>query len=166
MFKKVITIVAVALALPVIAAAQKFGIVDVQTVFAAMPETTAAQTQLQEASKKYDDEYKKLAEEVDKKMQEFQALPQDTPDSIKERRMQEIQELSQKIDAFRNTAQQDLGRQQEQLMAPIQQKMIDAIKAVGQEGNYTLIFEAGQPAYQGADVTDVTSAVKAKLGIK
>ena len=166
MFKKILTVVAVALALPVIAAAQKFGTVDVNAIFTAMPETTAAQTQLQEANKKYEDEFKKLQEEVDKKYQEFQALPEGTPESIKERRMQEIQELAQKIDTFRNTASQDLQRQQEQLMAPIQQKIVEAIKTVGQEGNYTFILENGVPAYSGTDVTDVTAAVKAKLGIK
>lgn len=166
MFKKIITVVAVALALPVIASAQKFGVVDVNSLFTAMPETTAAQNQIQEANKKYEEEFKKLQEEVDKKYQEFQALAKDTPESIKERRMQEIQELAQKIDTFRSTASQDLQRQQEQLMAPIQQKLVDAIKAVGQEGAYTFIFEQGVPAYQGTDVTDVTAAVKAKLGIK
>ena len=166
MFKKVLTVVAVALALPVIVAAQKFGTVDVNAIFSAMPETTAAQTQLQEANKKYEEEFKKLQEEVDKKYQEFQALPESTPESIKERRMQEIQELAQKIDTFRNTASQDLQRQQEQLMAPIQQKIVDAIKSVGQEGSYTMIFENGIPAYVGTDVTDVTPAVKGKLNIK
>lgn len=166
MLKKILVIAAVALVLPVIAAAQKFGVVDVNAIFTAMPETTAAQTQLQEASKKYEGEFTKLQEEVNKKIQEYQALAADTPDAIKERRQQEIQELGQKVDTFRNTASQDLERQQQQLMAPIQQKLSDAIKAVGQEGAYTFIFENGIPIFVGADVTDVTTAVKAKLGLK
>ncbi|MCI5978314.1 MAG: OmpH family outer membrane protein [Bacteroidales bacterium] len=157
---------AVALLLPAIAAAQKFGTIDVNAIFTAMPETTAAQTQLQEVSKKYEAEYKKLEEEVNKKVQEFQALAADTPQSIKDRRQQEIQELAQKVETFQNTASQDIQRQQQQLMAPIQQKITDAIKAVGQEGSYTFIFENGMAAFQGADVVDVTPAVKAKLGLK
>ena len=53
-------------------------------------------------------------------------------------------------------------------MAPIQQKINEAVKAVGQEGNYTFIFphEEALLLYTGSDVTDVTNAVKAKLGIK
>jgi outer membrane protein len=51
-------------------------------------------------------------------------------------------------------------------MTPLQQKLIDAIKAVGQEGSYTFIFEDGASIYQGNDVVDVTAAVKGKLGIK
>ncbi len=166
MLKKILAIAAVALALPVIAVAQKFGTVDVNAIFTAMPETTAAQNQLQEASKKYEGEFTKLQEEINKKIQEYQGLAKDTPESIKERRQQEIQELGQKVDTFRNTASQDLERQQQQLMAPIQQKLSDAIKAVGQEGGYTFIFENGIPVFVGSDVTDVTTAVKAKLGLK
>ena len=166
MFKKVIIALAIAVAVPFVAAAQKFGTVDVNTIFSAMPETTTAQTQMTEASKKYEDEFKKLQEEVDKKLQEFQGLAQDTPESIKERRMQEVQELSMKADRFRQTASEDLQRQQQQLMAPIEQKIMDAIKAVGQEGSYTFIFQAGLPAYAGSDVTDVTAQVKSKLGLK
>jgi outer membrane protein len=166
MFKKVIIALAFAAMLPVAAAAQKFGVVDAGSIITAMPEYTAATNQLNEASKKYEDEYKKIAEEVDKKIQEYQNLAADTPESIKERRAQEVQELDQKAQRFRQTASEDLQKQQQQLMAPVQQKVIDAIKAVGQEGNYTFIFEDGAAMYQGADVVNLTNTVKAKLGIK
>ncbi len=166
MLKK--TLIAILIALPLSALAQKFGVVDVQAVFSLMPETTAAQAQFTEASKKYEDEFAKLNEEMEKKVAEFQTLQKDTttPETIKERRLQEMQELDQKIQQFRNTVTMDLQRQQEQLMAPIQQKIQDAIKAVGQEGNYTFIFENTMPLYTGVAVEDVTPALKAKLGIK
>ena len=77
--------------------------------------------------------------------------------------MSELQDLDQKIQQFRQTASQDLQRQQEQLLAPIQQKVINAINAVGAEGNYTFIFENTAPVYVGSDVTDVTNSVKTKL---
>ena len=53
-------------------------------------------------------------------------------------------------------------------MAPIQQKINDAVKAVGQEGNFTFIFpnEQGLLLYTGTDVVNVTALVKTKLGIK
>ena len=163
-------LLAVLIALPFSAFAQKFGVVDLDNVFQAMPESTAAQTQLTEASKKYEDEFAKLRDELDKLYAEFQNLQKDpsTPDAIKERRLSEIQERDQKVQQFRNTASLDLARLQEQLMVPIQQKIGDAVKAVGQEGNYTFIFpnEQGLLLYTGADVQDVTAAVKTKLGIK
>lgn len=166
MIKKLL--LAILIALPCSALAQKFGVVDVQAIFQAMPESAAAQTQLTEASKKYEDEFAKLNEEMNKKVTEFQTLSKDTttPESIKQRRMEEMQELDNKIQQFRNTAAQDLQRQQEQLMAPIEQKINDAVKAVGQEGNYTFIIQNGVALYNGVTVEDVTPAVKTKLGIK
>lgn len=165
MFKRLI--LAVLISLPISVFAQKFGVVDAEAVIQAMPEYIAMDTQIGEASKKYEAEHLKLKEEIDKKYTEFQALNQDpnTPQAIKERRIQEIQELDQKDQQFLSTATQDLQRMQQQLMAPIQQKFLDAIKAVGQEGNYTFILPRGVAAYEGAGVEDVTAAVKAKLGI-
>ena len=87
MIKKLI--LAVLVALPFSAFAQKFGVVDLDNVFQAMPETATAQTQLTDASKKYEDEFQKLREEVDKLFAEYQNLQKDpaTPDAIKERRL-------------------------------------------------------------------------------
>ena len=53
-------------------------------------------------------------------------------------------------------------------MAPIQQKLAEAVKTVGQEGDFTFIFPNEQQLllYQGANVINVTDTVKAKLGLK
>lgn len=167
MFKKII--LAVLLALPFAGFAQKFGTVNIEEIFQAMPESATMQSQLADASKRYEDEFQKLREELDKLYADYQTLKNDpsTPESIKERRIQDIQERAAKVDQFRNTAQQDLARLSEQLSAPIQQKMTDAIKAVGQEGGYTFVFPNEQSLilYQGADVVNITADVKAKLGI-
>ncbi len=168
MIKK--TLAAIMIAIPMLAAAQapKFGTVTVEPILEAMPERANVQTQLETASKTYEDEYKKLTEELDKKYGEFQKLSEDktTPDAIKERRMQEIQELQKKAQQFLQTAQQDLQRQQAQLMQPIEEKIMTAIKAVGQENGFTFILPEGVAAFQSTDVQDVTPLVKAKLGIK
>lgn len=167
MFKKIL--LAMAVALPLSAMAQKFGVVDIDQIYVAMPETAAMQTQLEETSKKYEAEFQKLQEEVNKLYTDYQTIQNDpnTPESIKERRIQEIQERAQKVDQFRATAQQDLQRLQETLMAPIQQKFADAVKAVGAEGNFTFIYpnEQGLLLYIGNDVENVTPLVRTKLGI-
>lgn len=165
MIKKLILILAIVI--PMTAFAQKFGSVDIEQVLNSMPDKTAADAQIAEASKKYEAEFQKLQEELQKLYTDFQSIQNDpeTPETIKERRMQEIQERAANVDKFYQTAQQDLQRQSEQLNAPILQKIQDAITAVGQEGNYTGIIQYGTFLYQGSDVVDVTSAVKAKLGI-
>jgi hypothetical protein len=48
---------------------------------------------------------------------------------------------------------------------PIQQKLMEAITAVGSENNFTYIFDANAAYYKGVGNEDVTPLVKAKLGI-
>lgn len=167
MIKKIL--LAIALILPLSGMAQKFGVVDLDQIFQAMPETVAMQSQLEETTKKFEAEFQKLQEEVNKLYTDYQTIQNDpnTPESIKERRIQEIQERAQKVDQFRATAQQELQRQQETLAAPIQTKLTDAVKAVGTEGGFTFIFpnEQGLLLYIGADVVNVTADVRTKLGI-
>ena len=167
MIKKLL--LALLVALPLSAAAQKFGTFNFDEVITAMPEIADMQKQLTDASQKYEAEFQKLQEELNKLYTDYQAIQNDpaTPESIKERRLQEIQDRAQKVEQFRQTATQDLQRLQEQLTAPIQQRVNDAVKAVGQEGGFPFIFplEPSLILYQGTDVIDVTPLVKAKLGV-
>ena len=167
MFKKFL--LAIALTLPLSVMAQKFGIVDADQIIQAMPETTAAQSQLEETSKKYETENQKLQEELNKLSTDFQTIQNDpnTPESIKERRSQEIQERYQKFEQFQATASQELARLRESLMTPITQKLMEAVKAVGAEGSFTFVFinEPNLMVYVGTDVVNVTAEVRKKLGL-
>lgn len=147
--------------------AQKFGSVKVDEIVPSMPEYTAAQTQLQDAQKKYEEEYQKLQDELNKKYTEYQQIMQDsnTPESILKRRAEELQALDQKCQQFMQQAQVDLQRQQQQLLAPVQEKMMNAIQGIGAENGFTAIFPVEQALYFGTDVIDVTPMVKTKLGI-
>ncbi len=168
MIKKLLLAALIAVPMCLSAQALKFGNVNSQKIFEIMPEKATAEKTLVEVSKKYEDEFKKLQEEFNKKYTDFQALAADTPQSIKDRRMQELQENQTKIQNFQQMASQDIQKQQETLLAPISDKLQKAIQAVGAEGNFTYIFDTSIPAvvYSGAPSEDITPLVKAKLGIK
>ena len=157
-------------ALPMCIAAQtlKFGTVNSQEIFNLMPDKATAEATLQSVSEKNQTKYTNLQNENEKKNKEFQELGADTPQSIKDRRMQELQENQQKIQNFQQMASQDLQKQQETLLAPITEKIQQAIQAVGAEGGYTFIYDLSIPCvvYTGTGAEDVTPQVKAKLGIK
>ena len=163
MFKKLL--LAIMIALPMSVFAQKFAVINTNPLISALPEVKSVNEQLESANAKYQEEFTKLQSEFQKKFEEFQALDASTPQSIKDRRIQEVQELENKINQFRETASQDLNRQQQQLMAPIQEKVLKAIQSIGQEGGYTFVFENMVPLYTGADVKDITDEVKARLGV-
>ena len=171
MFKKIL--LAVAVALPMFAAAQspKFGTVEVQNIFQAMPETAAMNTQLEEASKKYQEEFNKLQEEFNKKYQEFQqAIAKDSlPANIAERRQKELQDMMQRQEQFQQDAQQQMAKAQNDAMAPIYKKLDDAIKAVGAAEGVIYIFDLARTPIPYVNETlsiNLTNKVKANLGIK
>lgn len=169
MFKKLLIIVLCALPFSVFAQAPlKFGNINSQEIFALMPEKIAAEKSLEAVSKKYEDEFMKMQEEYNKKYQDFVAQRDSLPQNIQARRMQEVAELEQRINNFREVALKDIQEQQQQQFAPVTKKLTDAIKAIGTENKFTYIFDLANPVvlYTGAPAEDVTSLVKAKLGLK
>ena len=170
MLKKII--LAVALAIPFFGASAqstlKIGLVDTNSLIQAMPERAAAETKLADASKKYEAEYQKLGEEFKRLYDEFQAMDDSVLPAIKERKTRDLADYQQKMETFQNNAQQDLAKIQQELMAPMVQKIQQAIEAVGKEGGFSLIQEMASQLtfYHAAPVQDITATVKAKLGLK
>lgn len=166
MLKKLL-LVAVML-IPMLASAQtlKIGLVDSQDIFTKMPDTAEAEKKVAEVSKKYEAENEKLGEEMKRMYDEFQAMKEDELPAIKERKARELSDYNQKIQQFQQTAYNDLQKLQDDLMAPIMEKIRAAIQAVGAEGGYSLIQEKGAQLYFSSPVVDITNDVKAKLGIK
>ncbi len=169
MIKKILLAVLIAAPMCISAQTLKFGTVNTQEIFNVMPEKTTAENTLKDVAAKYQTEAKNLETSLQKLYTDFQALDEKTtPKAIKYRRMQEIQEAQQKYQNFQQTASQDMQRQQETLLAPIQDKLQKVIQAVGAEGSFTFIYDLSIPAvvYSGGAAQDVTPLVKAKLGIK
>ena len=162
-------LLAIMIALPMCAMAQtKIGVINADVVFQAMPETALAQTTLQNVQKQYEDALNKLREEGQKLITEYQAMEKDAtvPAGIKERKAKDIQDCEVKIQQFMQTADQDMQKQQQQLIAPIREKIMNAVKAVGEENGFSAIWPEGVAIYIGKDIIDITPMVKAKLGIK
>ncbi len=145
----------------------KLATVNVQELFDAMPEKATAEASLKNASDKYQAEYKTIQDEFNKKYADYQALANDaaTPQTIKERRMQELQENDQKIQSFQRQAKLDLDELRKNLTAPIYAKIQKAVEAVGNEEGFTYIIDTSdnRVVFRGAGAIDVTAKVKAKL---
>ena len=154
---------------PMTVFAQKFGHIKTQAIITTMPEYTKAQTDIQTMQKQYEDDIKRLTDELQKKFTEYQQEQANLPKNIQERRQKELQELNEKGMLAQQDAQQELERAWMSMLEPIAKKIDEAIKAVGQEGGYVYIFDLNStniPFVNETLSTDVTDAVKAKLGIK
>ena len=167
MLKKIALILM--LILPMSVFAQKFGHIRSQEILIVMPEYTKAQADIKTMQSQYEDDMKRVEQEFQKKFTAFQEEQANLPKNILERRQKELQELNERGMQMQQDAQQELQQSWMEMLEPIAKKIDDAIKAVGQEGGYVFIFDLNAtqiPFINETYATDVTSAVKAKLGIQ
>ena len=162
--KKVI--IAMMLMLPMAISAQKFGHVNTQELFAMMPEVNKVRLTMDTINNQYETQLASMNEEFQRKYQDYMAQEATMAEAIKQIRQQELQEMQQRIQLFYQTAEQDIQKKQQELLAPVHEKMTKAIKAVGDREGYTYIFDSAAMVHIGADATDVMPAVKNELGIK
>ena len=167
MFKKILLAVLVAAPMCLSAQTLKFGTVNPTEIFNVMPDVTTANNTLKQVQEKYEAQAKPLQEELQKKQAEIETLAKNkAPEATLEAKQKEFEDLKTRYDNFMQTAQKDMQQQQETLLAPIQQKLMNAIQAVGAEGGYAGILDSATLLYKGNNIEDVSAKVKAKLGIK
>jgi outer membrane protein len=146
----------------------KFGHVNTQEIIQAMPEFTTARTDIEKLTQQYEADLKSMQDELQKKAEAFEKEEATLPENIKTRRNQELQDLYQRIQQTYQDNQQALAKAEQEKMQAITTKVLDAIKAVGQEGGYVYVMDmsAGIPYISTTLSSDVTAQVKAKLGLK
>ena len=171
MLKKIALVMLLALPMGVFAQNLKFGDMNAQEIITVMPEFTKAQNDIQTLEKQLTAELQRTQEEFNKKYQEFQqAIAKDSlPPNIAERRQKELQDMMQRQEQFQQDAQQQMAKAQNDAMAPIYQKLDNAIKAVGAAEGVIYIFDLARtsiPYVNESQSINLTSKVKANLGIK
>ncbi len=172
MIKRVVIALLCVLPLGVMAQNLKFGHINSSEVIMSMPETAAAESELQALGQRFQDEMQRSSDEFNKKLQEYQQAMQGAeplPANIAERRQKELQDLAQRGEEFQQDANQQIQRRQEELFIPIQQKVLEAIRAVGEEQGLIYIFDLSAtsiPYINESQSVDATPLVKTKLGIR
>ena len=160
--KKLIILLLMILPLGVFAQEVKIAFVKTQEVFMGM------EKQMADLNEKYRVELKTMEDEYQKKYADYIAQQDSLTENIKLRRMQELSDIEQRVTNFTQVARQDMDKKQQELFAPIQEKVRNAIKAVGDEKGYAYILDSnpGMVLYTGNAAIDATPLVKAKLGLK
>ena len=117
--------------------AQKLARVNTQEIFAVMPETKEMQQNLDAFGKELQEQLEAIQVEFNNRYAEFQQI-----------------------------AQQDFSKKQQELAAPIQDKLDAAIAKVAKAAGYAAVFDAMMFVYtDAAQVVDINAAVKKELGI-
>lgn len=147
----------------------KFGYVHSAAILSEMPEVKQADANLETLQKQLQKQYEQKVTSFQTK---YQAIAQKeqagtlSPKQIEEEAAK-LKKDEEDIAKFEQNTQKQLVEKRESLLKPIYDKVNTAIKDVAKEGGYQMIFDASTSillyAEEGADVS---SLVKAKLGIK
>jgi outer membrane protein len=162
--KKIILMLA--LALPILASAQKIGHINSQEIMAVMPETKQMSQRLDSLQSAYETQLANMQEEFNKKVAEFQQQQATMTAGVRDFRQQELAEMEQRMQMFYQTIQKDLQTKQVEYLQPVQTKLLEAINKIAAAQGCTYVVDRATVLYVGADALDLTSAVRAELGIK
>ena len=148
------------------ATAQKFGYVNSAEILAELPAMKAAESNLEGLQKQLQKKGQAMVEAFQTDAQAFQQEVQGGTLSPKAQQEKgaKLQAREQEIVAFEQTMVQDLQKKRAELLEPIYKSVNDAIAAVAEENGYQFIFDQ-QVLLYGQDSQDVSSMVRAKLGI-
>ncbi len=165
--KKIILIaVSALLALTASAQTPKFAHVNFNELVMLMPEADSARAQIAAAQQEAQDTYRSMLEEYQSKLQQYQQKSSTWTAAIRDSKEKELSDIQNRIQEFDQSIQQELQQQQSQLMAPIQQKAIDAVNKLAKAGGYIYVFEKSSLLYVNeAQSKDLTPEARKALGI-
>ena len=130
----------------------KFGYFNLSTLMKAVPEYATAQKNIADLRVKYDEETKRSEDEFNKKYEEFLDGQRDFAPTIMQKRQAELQDMMEKNIAFKKEAQRLLAQAEQDAMAPVKGKVLDAIRKLGQERGYAFILNADGDALPYVDM--------------
>jgi outer membrane protein len=147
--------------------AQKLGHIDRQKLMLMLPERAKAEETMKAFAKTLDDRLKAMGAEYQQKVADAQARAETMTQTEKDIAVREIQELEQRIQAAQEKAQEDLAKQEEELLKPMVDKTNAAIKEVADTNGFTYIFDVSTGFVLYYDKgEDILPKVKTKLGIQ
>ncbi|MFK7935785.1 MAG: OmpH family outer membrane protein [Saprospiraceae bacterium] len=149
--------------------AQKYGHLNAGNLLEKLPEVAQADSQMEAYQKQMIAKGEDMAKKFQAKYTKFaQEAQQGLHSPVQQQDMEaELQKEQQAIVAYEQEVRQKVAAKREELLAPILNKVNDAIQAVGKEQGYSMIFDSSIPNVLlfVEDADDLTSAVKTKLGI-
>lgn len=152
--------------LPICAQQMKIGYFSYDAVLKAMPDYTTATNNLNNLRKQYDAEMQTAQKEFNDKYENFLENQSGMASAIREKRQSELQSMLERNVAFKQESERLLAKAEEEIMAPVHNKLNAAIKAVGNEKELITILNTDNnacPYINPAIGENVTSSIIDKL---
>jgi len=147
-------------------AQSKVAHIDAQALIESMPEYKAAQTSLEKIQRSYETEIKAMMKELDTKAKQYDAEASSKTDAENQKRFEEIQDMQNNVQAYRQQAMQDLDTKRADIFKPILEKAQTTIQKVGREQGYQYVLDSTMGSgIILADGKDLMADVKKDMGI-
>ncbi|MDR0824462.1 MAG: OmpH family outer membrane protein [Prevotella sp.] len=164
MLKKLFLLLLVVTPLSMVAQ-DKLAYVNADDIFAKMPELKEVEAKLTTKGEAIQKNIAAIEKEYNDKAEAFRTDTTSLSEAIIIDRGKQLEDLRTRYETFVQSSQQEFEKERQTLLTPLQEKLRNAIKAVGDENGYTYIFNAGALLHVGSNAVDAGSKVKTKLGI-
>jgi len=148
----------------------KFGHIDLQALVQVMPERATAEEAYNKFQTEIEDIFGDMQKQYQTKLAEFQAMGEDISEIKRNAKVEEIQDVQQRMQNYQATASQQLQQKQGELLQPVFDKAEKAIEEVAVEKGLIYVFDSGAAnrtiLYKSNQSLDLLPLVKAKLGIQ
>ena len=161
--------IAIMMIAPLSLNAQKFAHFNSADIIPNMKEYVTATEEIQTMAKQYGDDMKLMQEELQKKGDEYQKEQANLLENVRQRREQELQDLYQRLQQSYQDNQQALEKARQEKMGAINEKVLAAVKKVGEAGSYVYVVDLNTgaiPFVNSQLSTDITDQIKKEVGIQ
>jgi outer membrane protein len=134
-------------------------------VIVSVPQVKTVEKELLKLEEDYKAEFVKMTKEYESKVKSYLERNKQMSEPIKLARQTEITELESRMAMYKKRYQEELDKQRDELYAPINEYLDNAIRRVCEREQITILFDQGQPLYMSAQCVDLTSLVKTELGL-
>lgn len=127
---------------PITAVAQdvKIAYLNAQEIFGSMPELSGIETQLNAKQEEISKNGQALVDEFNKKSEEFNKT-QASSEAVQQDQQRQLAQIQERYQIYIQNSQQEIQQLQQKLLEPVNKKIADAIKAVGDENQYTFVLD-------------------------
>jgi len=169
--KKIILFLGIIILTSSLAVAQKYAFVDSEYIRKNIPAFTKAQDQLDQLSQQWEKEVADGYEVVEKMYKAYQSESVLLSQEMKIKREEAIITKEREMKELQNKyfgMEGELFKKREELVKPIQDEILKAIKTIAAEGAYAVIFDsaAGGNILFANPKFDISDEVLVKLGYK
>lgn len=161
---KSVVVIAFAVGSLTVAKAQKMAHISLDSLITLMPESKVAQDVAAKYLKELENQVATMETELQTKYQDYMKNQETYSALLKSTKEGELQDLSRRIEDFKQQAQGDYQRKYGELSRPIYDKAKKGIEAVAKENGYKYVLDtsSGNVLYSEA-ADDILTIVKKKL---